>query len=93
MQVRTGGANQPGLLAYTRLTREQRAQIEPRTRRGTVGRRLGRHETTIEPEVKRVGTGAEYDTEQVQVEADCLRRMPRRPTKCTDSLEREMLCM
>ena len=95
MQVQTGGANQTRLMAYTHLTREQRAQIELLHKEGhsraEIGRRLGRHETTIGREVKRLGAGADYDAERAQVEAECLRRMPRRPTKWTAALEREMV--
>jgi len=61
MRVQTGGANQTGPMAHPHLTIEQRARMERLHKEGLslaeIGRRLGRHETTIVPEGTRVGTG------------------------------------
>ena len=50
------------------LKLEQRAQIELLHKEGhsraEIGRRLGRHETTIGCEVRRLGTGPECDAER-----------------------------
>jgi len=96
MQGQTGGANQTGLMAYTHLTSEQRAQIEFLHKEGhsraAIGRRLGRHETTIGRELKRPGGMREYNAERAHLEAECMRRVARRPTKWTTGLAGEMEC-
>lgn len=94
MQGQTGGANQTGLMAYTHLTSEQRAQIELLHKEGhsqaTIGRRLGRHETTIGRELKRLGGKRVYNAERAHLEAECLRGKARRPTKWTEALACEV---
>lgn len=94
MEGQTGGANQTGLMTYTHLTPEQRAQIERLHKEGhsraAIGRRLGRHETTIGRELKRQGTGGAYDAQKAQKRAECLRQKPRRPTKWTAELACEV---
>lgn len=96
MQGQTGGANQTGPMAYTHLTREQRAQIELLHKEGRsraeIGRRLGRHETTIGREIKRRGGKTVYEAERAHLEAVCLRRVARRPTKWSETLAGEMEC-
>ena len=96
MQGQTGGANQTGLMAYTHLTSEQRAQIELLHKEGhsraEIGRRLGRHETTIGREIKRRGGKRVYNAERAHLEAVCMRRVARRPTKWTAGLAGEMEC-
>ncbi len=96
MQGQTGGANQTGLMAYNHLTREQRAQIEFLHKQGhsraAIGRRLGRHETAIGRELKRSGGKRVYNAERAHLEAECMRRVARRPTKWTVDLTGEMEC-
>jgi len=81
-------------MTYTHLTNEQRTQIEALDKEGmsqmAIGRRLGRHATTIGRELERLGPGVVYKAEQAHLEAQCQRQMARRPSKWTLKLVAEV---